>query len=102
MIMIMECMLLMIRLYLREGRAAKKLYFEKQFTKFEHDIKNTWSVIKDLLGIKKQKDHMDERIDLQTNCPTDEQIHRLRDRQTDEHSILQSRVHAPKNVVGVV
>ena len=45
-------------LYNKIRRAAKKLYFEKQFTKFEHDIKNTWSVIKDLLGIKKQKDQI--------------------------------------------
>ena len=45
-------------LYNKIRRAAKKLYFEKQFTNFEHDIKNTWSVIKELLGIKKQKDQI--------------------------------------------
>ena len=45
-------------LYNKVRRAAKKYYFEKQFSKNAHDIKKTWSVIKELLGMKKDKDQI--------------------------------------------
>ena len=43
-------------LYNKVRRAAKKYYYEKQFSKNTHDIKKTWSIIKELLGMKKDKD----------------------------------------------
>ena len=39
-------------------RAAKIVYYENQFSKFSRNIKDTWSVIKELLGVKKQKDQI--------------------------------------------
>ena len=36
-------------LYNKIRRAAKKYYYENQFSKFAHNIKNTWSVIKEIL-----------------------------------------------------
>ena len=45
-------------IYNKVRRAAKKSYYEAQFSKFSHNIKETWSVIKKLLGIKKQKDQI--------------------------------------------
>ena len=41
-------------IYNKVRRAAKKSYYEAQFSKFSHNIKETWSVIKELLGIKKK------------------------------------------------
>ena len=36
-------------------RDAKKLYYERIFTQFKHDIKKTWSTINDLLNKTKKK-----------------------------------------------
>ena len=47
-------------LYNKIRRAAKKMHYAKQFSKFSHNIKETWSVIRELLGTKKQKDHIPE------------------------------------------
>ena len=45
-------------MYNKIRRAAKKFYYEKQFSNFTNNIKSTWSVIKELLGMKKQKDQI--------------------------------------------
>ena len=45
-------------MYNKVRRAAKKIHFEKLFSKFSHKIKETWSVIKELLGMKKHKDQI--------------------------------------------
>ena len=45
-------------LYNKIRRAAKKYHYEKQFSNFANNIKGTWSVIKELLGMKKQKDEI--------------------------------------------
>ena len=45
-------------LYNKVRRRAKKIYFEKQFSKNSHDIKKTWSLVKELLGMKKGKDQI--------------------------------------------
>ena len=45
-------------LYNKIRRAAKKFYYEKQFSKFAHNIKDTWTVIKEILGMKKCKDQI--------------------------------------------
>ena len=44
--------------YNKIRRAAKKMHYENQFSKFSHNIKETWSVIRELLGTKKQKDQI--------------------------------------------
>ena len=45
-------------LYNKIRRAAKKYHYEKQFSNFANNIKSTWSTIKELLGMKKQKDQI--------------------------------------------
>ena len=45
-------------LYNKTRRAAKKYHYENQFSKHAHNIKNTWSVIKEILGMKKCKDQI--------------------------------------------
>ena len=45
-------------LYNKVRRRAKKIYFEKQFSKNSHDIKKTWTLIRELLGMKKGKDQI--------------------------------------------
>ena len=46
------------KVYNKVRRAAKKLYYEKQFKKFTNDSKKTWSVIKEVIGSSKQKDQL--------------------------------------------
>ena len=36
---------------------AKRLYFQRIFEKFKHNIKNTWSTINEKLQRKKKKKH---------------------------------------------
>ena len=47
-------------LYNKLRRAAKKLFYDKQFTKFAKDSKQTWSVIRDILGTKTDKNEIPE------------------------------------------
>ena len=42
-------------LYNKVRRAAKKLFYDKQFKKFAKDSKQTWSVIREILGTKTDK-----------------------------------------------
>ena len=42
-------------LYNKLRRAAKKLFYDKQFKKFAKDSKQTWSVIREILGTKTDK-----------------------------------------------
>ena len=37
---------------------AKKLYFDRKFTKYSKNIKQTWSVIREIIGTNKIKDHI--------------------------------------------
>ena len=45
-------------LYNKVRRAAKKVYYEKQFEKFSRNSKQTWSVIREVIGSSKQKDQI--------------------------------------------
>ena len=45
-------------IYNKVRRQAKIKHYENQFSKFSSNIKKTWSVIKELLGVKKQKDQI--------------------------------------------
>ena len=54
----MENFKLYNRLYCKTRRAAKKLYYNKQFTKFTRDSKRTWSLIKEVVGSIKAKDQI--------------------------------------------
>ena len=47
-------------LYNKLRRAAKKIYFGDQFKKYAKNSKQTWSVIREVLGTKKQKDQIPE------------------------------------------
>lgn len=44
----------------RNIRTAKKLFYEKLFKKYEHDIKNTWSTINEILSKTKKKKQFPE------------------------------------------
>ena len=46
------------RVYNKVRRSAKKLYYDKQFKKFTHDSKKTWSMIKEVIGSSRQKDQL--------------------------------------------
>ena len=46
------------KLYNKVRRSAKKLYYDKQFTKFTNDSKKTWSIIREVIGSCKQKDRL--------------------------------------------
>ena len=46
------------KLYNKLRRAAKIQYFDKQFKTFAKNSKQTWSVIREVLGTKKQKDQI--------------------------------------------
>ena len=46
------------KLYNKVRRAAKKLFYDKQFRKFAKDSKQTWSVIRDILGTKTDKNQI--------------------------------------------
>ena len=45
-------------IYNKLRRAAKKLYFDRQFTKYSKNIKQTWSVIREIIGTNKIKDQI--------------------------------------------
>ena len=46
------------KVYNKLRRAAKKLHYDKQFQDFAKNSKQTWSVIREILGTKKQKDQI--------------------------------------------
>ena len=43
-------------LYKKLRRVAKKLYYNDQFKRFAQNSKQTWSVIRELIGTKNQKE----------------------------------------------
>ena len=45
-------------IYNKLRRAAKKLFYDKQFKLFAHNSKKTWSVIREVIGSNKQKDQI--------------------------------------------
>ena len=42
-------------MYCKIRRAAKKMYFDKQFKKFTKDSRKTWSLIREIVGKHKSK-----------------------------------------------
>ena len=46
--------------YNKTRRAAKKMYYDNQFSKFIKNSKQTWKVIREIIGHKKQTDHLPE------------------------------------------
>ena len=46
------------KIYNKVRRAAKKLHYNKQFTKFAKNSKRTWSVIREVIGSNKQTDQI--------------------------------------------
>ena len=47
-------------LYNKLRRAAKKMYYENQFKTFIKNSKQTWKVIREIIGSKKQRDQLPE------------------------------------------
>ena len=47
-------------LYNKIRRAAKKMYYTDQFNKFIKNSKETWKVIREIIGTNKQKDQLPE------------------------------------------
>ena len=45
-------------MYNKLRRSAKKMYYDKQFVKFARNSKQTWSVIREVIGTRKQKDQI--------------------------------------------
>ena len=45
-------------MYCKIRRAAKKLYYDNQFTKFTNDSKKTWSMLREIIGNKKSKEQI--------------------------------------------
>ena len=45
-------------IYNKLRRAAKQMYFNNQFTKYTRNCKQTWSVIREIIGSKKEKDQL--------------------------------------------
>ena len=45
-------------MYNKIRRAAKKLYYDKQFKKFSKDSKQTWSLIREIIGKKVDKNQI--------------------------------------------
>ena len=43
------------KIYNKIRRAAKVLHYAQQFKKYSHNIKETWSVIREVIGKKKEK-----------------------------------------------
>ena len=61
------------RMYCKIRRAAKKLYFDKQFTKFTKDSRKTWSLIKEIIGTNKSKEQIPTYFQqnvIQSKAPT--------------------------------
>ena len=46
------------KMYCKIRRAAKKLYYDNQFTKFTKDSKKTWSMLREIIGNKKSKEQI--------------------------------------------
>ena len=46
------------RIYSKLRRAAKKMYYNNKFVKFSKNIKQTWSVIREVIGTNKQRDQI--------------------------------------------
>ena len=46
------------KIYCKIRHAAKKLYYNSQFTKFAKDSKQTWSVIREIIGKNKSKEQI--------------------------------------------
>ena len=46
------------KMYCKIRRAAKKLYYDNQFTKFTNDSKKTWSMLREIIGNKKSKEQI--------------------------------------------
>ena len=46
------------KMYCKIRRAAKKMYYNDQFTKFTRDSKKTWSVIREIIGNHKSKEQI--------------------------------------------
>ena len=46
------------KMYCKIRRAAKKLYYNNQFKKFTKDSKQTWSVIREIIGKNKSKEQI--------------------------------------------
>ena len=46
------------KIYNKLRRAAKKQYYDEQFKKFAQNSRKTWSVIREVIGTKKQKDQI--------------------------------------------
>ena len=44
--------------YNKLRRTAKKLYYEKAFAKYKNNLKQTWSMIREVIGTNKQKDQI--------------------------------------------
>ena len=52
-------------------RAAKQTYFKNKFSKFTHSCKQTWSVIREIIGSKKDKAHLPDFFKDNDNIITD-------------------------------
>ena len=46
------------KIYCKIRRSAKKLYYNSQFIKFAKDSKQTWSVIREIIGKNKSKEQI--------------------------------------------
>ena len=46
------------KIYNKVRRSAKKFYYDQQFKRFSNNSKKTWSVIREVIGSCKQKDHL--------------------------------------------
>ena len=48
------------KLYNKLRRGAKNIHYDEQFKRYAKNSKQTWSVIREVLGTKKQKDQIPE------------------------------------------
>ena len=58
-------------IYNKLRRAAKQMYFKNKFSKFTHSCKQTWSVIREIIGSKKDKAHLPDFFKDNDNIITD-------------------------------
>ena len=59
------------KIYNKLRRSAKKMYYDKQFLKFARNSKQIWSVIREVIGTRKQKDQMPKKIQNKCQIITD-------------------------------
>ena len=59
------------KIYNKLRRSAKKMYYDKQFLKFARNSKQTWSVIREVIGTRKQKDQIPKKIPKNGQIVTD-------------------------------